>query len=94
MEKPVTIRRNLVLKQIDAAEDPFGRKIIFSIKFTKKDGELVYMPKAQSCGLKINMKDNRMRGIVPVDETGNPAGHPTPVHIDSLIEFNGLKIRM
>ena len=94
MEKPVTIRRNLVLKQIDAAEDPLGRKIASSIKFTKKDGELVYMPKAQSCGLKFNMKDNRMRGIVPVDETCNPAGHPTPVHIDSLIEFNGLKIRM
>lgn len=94
MEKPVTIRRNLVLKQIDAAEDPFGRKLTFSLKFTKKDGELVYMPKAQSCGLKFNMKDNHMRGIQPVDAEGKPSGHPTPVHIDSLIEFNGLKIRM
>ena len=94
MEKPVTIRRNLVLKQIDAAEDPLGRKITFSLKFVKKDGELVYMPKAQSCGLKFSMKNNYMRGIQPVDSEGNPAGHPTPVHIDSLIEFNGLKIRM
>jgi len=94
MEKPITIRRNMVLKQIDAAEDPLGRKITFSLKFTKKDGELVYMPKAQSCGLKFSMKDNHMRGVVPVDANGTPAGHPTPVHIDSLIEFNGLKIRM
>ena len=94
MEKPITIRRNMVLKQIDAAEDPLGRKITFSLKFTKKDGELVYMPKAQSCGLKFNQKDNRMRGIIPVDANGNLAGHPTPVHIDALIEFNGLKIRM
>lgn len=94
MEKPVTIRRNLVLKQIDAAEDPFGRKITFAIRFTKKDGELVFMPKAQSCGLKFSMKDNHMRGIQAIDDKGAPIGHPTPVHIDALIEFNGLKVRM
>lgn len=94
MEKPIIIRRNLVLKQIDASEDPFGRKLTFSLKFVKKDGELVYMPKAQSCGLKFSMKNNHMRGIQPVDDQGNPAGHPTPVHIDGLIEFNGMTIRM
>lgn len=94
MEKPAIIRRNQVLKLMDAAEDPLNRKITFSLRFVKKDGELVYMPKAQTCGLKLNMKDNRMCGIIPVDDKGDPAGHPTPVHIDSFVEFNGLRVRM
>ena len=89
-----TIRRNLVLKELEAKETPDGKQIVFSIKFVKKDGELVFIPRAVASGLKMNMKENRMRGVLPVDSQGNACGHVTPVHIDSLIEWNGMKIRM
>ena len=88
------IRRNLVLKEFEAKETPDGKQRVFSIKFVKKDGELVFIPRAVATGLKMNMKENRMRGILPVDENGNACGHVTPVHIDSLIEYNGIKVRM
>lgn len=94
MQKPLTIRRNLALKQFEAKETPMGKQNTFSIKFVKKDGELVFMPRAVACGLKMNMKDNRMRGVLPVDANNNACGHVTPVHIDGFIEFNGMKIRM
>lgn len=89
-----TIRRNLVLKELEAKESPDGKQTVFSIKFVKKDGELVFMPRAVAAGLKMNMKTNRMRGVLPVDENGNTCGHVTPVSIDSLIEYNGIKVRM
>ncbi len=89
-----TIRRNLVLKELEIKESPEGKQIVFSIKFVKKDGELVFVPMAVAAGLKMNMKENRMRGILPVDSQGNASGHVTPVHIDGLIEWNGIKIRM
>ncbi len=92
--KVETIRRNLVLKELEIKETPQGKQIVFSIKFVKKDGELVFMPRAVATGLKMNMKENRMRGILPVDENGNSCGHVTPVSIDSLIEYNGIKVRM
>ena len=92
--KPLTIRRNLVLKELECKETPDGKQVIFSLKFIKKDGELVFMPRAVAAGLKFSMTENRMRGVLPVDVFGNASSHVTPVHIDSLIEFNGMKVRM
>jgi hypothetical protein len=89
-----TIRRNLVLKELEAKETPDGKQVVFSLKFIKKDGEMVFMPRAVAAGLKFSMKDNRMRGVLPVDIYGNASSHVTPVHIDALIEFNGKKVRM
>ena len=89
-----TIRRNLALKQYEVKETPNGKQVTFSVKFVKKDGELVFMPRAVAAGLKMNMKENRMRGVIPVDAQGNAIGHVTPVHIDSLIQWNGKKVRM
>lgn len=94
VEKPITIRRNLALKEYEVKETPNGKQVTFSLKFVKKDGELVFMPRAVAAGLKMNMKDNRMRGVLPVDAMGEGCGHVTPVHIDSIIEWNGKKIRM
>jgi len=94
MPKPITIRRNLALKQYEAKETPTGKQTVFSIKFVKKDGELVFMPRAVAAGLKMNMKENRMRGVLPVDANGEGCGHVTPVHIDGLIEWNGMAVRM
>lgn len=94
MQKPLTIRRNLALRQYEAKETPNGKQSVFSIKFVKKDGELVFMPMAVAAGLKMNMKENRMRGVLPVDANGNSCGHVTPVHIDGIIEWNGMKVKM
>jgi len=60
----------------------------------KKNGELVFIPRAVAAGLRFNMRDNSMRGVLPVDHQNNPSGHVTPIHIDGIIEWNGKKIRM
>lgn len=93
-QQAAKIRRNLVLKEYEAKETPDGKQTTFSIKFVKKDGELVFMPRAVASGLPFNMKNNRMRGVLPVDERGDSAGHVTPVHIDGIVEWNGFKVAM
>lgn len=92
--KVEVIRRNLVLKEYEVKESPDGKQVVFSIKFVKKDGELVFMPRAVAAGLKFKMNENRMRGVLPIDEKGEAAGHVTPVSIDGLVEWNGKKVRM
>jgi len=94
LQKTPSIRRNMVLKEYEAKETPDGQQRTFAIKFTKKDGEHVFIPRAVAAGLPFNMKDNRMRGVLPVDERGNSAGHVTPVHIDGILEWNSLKVEM
>lgn len=89
-----TIRRNLVLREYDVKHTPAGLQTVFSIKFIKRNGERVFMPKAVACGLSSNMKDNRMRGVLPVDAQGNGIGHPTPVNIDAIVEWNGHQVVM
>lgn len=87
------MKRHEVLKELDIKETPGGKPVVFSIKFrTKKSGELIFMPQAISCGLRMDMKANRMRGVVPVDDKCNRTGHPTPVSIDRIVEFNGNKV--
>lgn len=88
----LTIRRNLALKEYDVKESPDGRQVQFSIKFVNKQGELVFIPRAVACGLKMNMAKNRMRGVLPVDENGDKVGHVYPVGIDNIIEWNGKKV--
>jgi len=87
-----TIRRSLVLQEYDIKETPQGEQTTFSIRFVKKNGEMVFIPKAVACGLPFNMKENRMRGVLPVDAEGNSTGHPTPVHIDAIVEWNHKKV--
>ena len=89
-----TIRRNLSLKELEAKETPDGKQVAFSIKFVTKNGELVFMPRVVVAGLRFDMKSNRMRGVVPVDAQNKATGHVTPFHIDGLIEFNGMKIKL
>jgi hypothetical protein len=87
-----TIRRNLALREYDTKETSDGKQVVFSIKFVKKNGELVFIPRAVACGLNMNMKNNRTRGVLPIDTDGNKTGHPTPVNIDSIIEWNSKKV--
>ena len=89
-----TIRRNLVLKEFEIKETPDGRQVTFSIKFVKKNGELVFVSRAVAAGLRFNQKENRMRGILPVDSTNNATGHVTPAHIDGIVAWNGKKVKM
>ncbi|MFW5830746.1 MAG: hypothetical protein ACOCVA_00755 [Prolixibacteraceae bacterium] len=89
-----TIRRNLALKEYDVKEIPDGKQVVFSIKFVKTNGELVFMPRAVACGLSANMKTNRLRGVLPVDKEGNSIGHPTPVNIDAIKEWNGKTVKL
>lgn len=87
-----TIRRNLMLREFDIKETAQGKQTVFSIKFVKTNGELVFIPRAVACGLKMNLKENHMRGVLPVDARGDSAGHPTPVNIDAITEWNGKKV--
>ena len=86
------IRRNLMLREYDIKETPAGKQTTFSIKFIKKNGELVFIPHAVACGLTANMSKNSIRGVLPIDFKGNKIGHPTPVSIDAIIEWNGMQV--
>lgn len=87
-----SIRRNYALREYDIKETPQGRQVVFSIKFLKKNGELVFLPKAVATGLSMNMKENRMRGVVAIDAEGDKIGHIYPVNIDLILEWNGKQI--
>ncbi len=89
-----TIRRNLALKEFEIKESPDGKQFVFSIKFVKKNGEIVFIPRAVAAGLQFNGKDNRMRGVLPIDGDNKGSGHVTPVHIDGITEWNGKKVHL
>jgi hypothetical protein len=87
-----SIRRNVALREYDIKETPQGRQVQFSIKFIKKNGEMVFLPQAVASGLAMNLSDNRMRGVVAVDGNGDKIGHVYPVNIDLIMEWNGKQI--
>lgn len=94
MAEITTIRRNLALKEYEVKETPEGKQVTFSIKFVTKKGELIFIPRAVAAGLKFNIKEKRMRGVLSVDLQNEAIGHVTPVHIDGIIEWNGKKVKM
>lgn len=84
-----TIRRNLVLADMDIRTDSMGKRRIFSIKFVSKEGKVYFFPQAYACGAgKMNNKEYQLRGVQPCDCKGNPEGHPYPVDIDLILEYN------
>lgn len=86
------IFRNQALREYDIKEDMDGNQVVFSIKFLKKDGTMVFLPRAVACGLPWNLKKNRQRGVVAIDKHGNNVGHPYPVSIDYIIEWNNKRV--
>ena len=93
MQKPTHIRRNLMLKELDIKWLPPGNKRhTFSIKYVDKNGYLYFIPRAYACGLRMNMKANRMRGIQPCCDTDIPEGHPIPVGIDRIVQYNQMEV--
>jgi len=89
-----TIRRNLALKEYDIKEKPDGKPVVFSIKFVKKNGELVFIPMATAAGLPFHAANNRMRGVRPGDSKLNQSGHIVAVDIDAIIAWNGLRVKL
>lgn len=88
-----TIKRNLVLKLLSIREMPDGKPHIFAVKFCDKKGFIRFFPNAVSCGAgRMDNYQNRMRGIQPCCPSGHPEGHPYPVSIDRLIEFNNMQV--
>jgi len=88
------IRRADVLREYDIKETPSGKQVVFSIKFVKKSGELVFLPRAVATGLPWNVAENRQRGVIPVDAKGDKIGHIYPVRIDNIIEWNGNRVML
>ena len=86
------IRRNLVLKALDVKTNPDGSLNSFSMVFITKTGERVFLPRAIATGLPFSLKVNRMRGIMPIDAKGEKTGHPYPVSIDNMLEFNSMEV--
>lgn len=90
----ITIKRVDALSEMEIREDQYGKRVLFSLEFYTKDGELVYFSHAHTCGLKQNMKETRLRGIQQTDAVGNAIGHPVAVSIDNLRVFNGKKVTL
>jgi len=89
-----TIQRSEVLQLWDIKETPDGLMHTFQVKFITKKGKLVHIKRGTPCGLNMDMKSNRVRGIIEVDDNYNKIGHPTPVNIDLIIEFNNLRVKL
>ncbi len=88
-----TIRRNIMLQELDIRTMPNGMKRIFSIKFLTSDGKVYFFPQAFAGGAgRMNMKLARVRGIQPCDCKGTPEGHRYPVGIDRILEYNKMKV--
>lgn len=87
-----SIPLSVVLREMDEKTRPNGNPKTFSIKFVKKNGELVYYHRAISTGLKMNLKENAMRGVRLVDRDFNGIDHHTPVYIWAIVEFNGMRV--
>ncbi|MEA3378037.1 MAG: hypothetical protein U9Q69_00195 [Nanoarchaeota archaeon] len=83
-----------VLNEMDIKTDTEGKQKVFSIKFISKNGELRYLRKACNTGLNMDMKKHAMRGVLAISEDGRKIGHPIPVKIWNIIEFNNKKISL
>lgn len=88
------ILRVQALREMDIKENPFGKRITFSIKFIKKNGEVVFLTHAICVGLRFRMQGTRFRGVLPVNAKGDAIGHVYPVNIDNIIEFNNNTVKL
>ncbi len=88
------MQRADVLVEMETHETADGRSRYYSIQFYKKNGELVSLTRARSCGLRMNMTDNRTRGVQQVDDHGNAVGHIYPVCIDNIRMFNNMRVKI
>lgn len=73
---------------MERREDQYSKRVLYSLQFYKKNGEVVTMSHAYTTGLRANMKKERLRGVQQCDAAGNKIGHVVPVSIDNLRMFN------
>jgi hypothetical protein len=89
-----TITRAEVLQAMELKETATQKVMPFAISFYKADGTLVFLPRAIQCGLRMDMHKNRKRGVMAVDADGKRFGHPYPICIDNIREFNGQQVKI
>jgi hypothetical protein len=82
------------LREIDYKINEDSTRKTFSIGFAIEDGSYVYLNRAISTGLRMNMKEKAMRGFLAVDENHKSIGHVYPVSVWAIIHFNGQKISL
>ena len=87
-----TIRRADALVEMEVKDDGYGKKVLFSLEFYTKKGEVVYFSHACLRGHHGNMKKNRIRNVQQCDSAGNNIGSPVAVSIDNLRMLNGKKV--
>ena len=84
-----------VLAELDEKILPNGKPKIHSVKFINSKGEVVYLHRCISSGAgKMNMSANALRGFQPISKDLKKEGHPYPVKIWHIIEFNGKKVTL
>ena len=88
MQDEKKIRRSDALRQMEIREDQYGHRVMYSLQFYNRKGEVVSMSHAYTCGLRANMGCGRLRGVQQCDASGNRIGHVVPVSIDNLRMFN------
>lgn len=89
-----TIKHSVVLNDMDEKKTPDGKVKMFSIKFITLTGELVFLKRAIKTGLRMHLKNNMMRGVLPVDKEGEKTAHIYPVKIWNIIEYNGYEVSL
>lgn len=85
-----------MLDMMDIRTAPNGKPYVYSIKFVQVDGKLRFLPQCIITGVgKMDMKQNRVRGVQPCDCSGtvDPGSHPIPVRVFNVIQFNGHPIK-
>ena len=89
-----SIARHDALSDLELHETSSGSRHVYSIDFITKKGEYIHLPHAYTCGLKGDMKANRLRGIRPCTGDGQPIGHVYPVQIDNILRYQGKTITL
>lgn len=98
MKLTITRRKNTLLNAVLADMDeeylPSGRRKVFSITFCELSGKITRFPYAIKTGLRFNMVEHEMKGVMPCDKSGKPLEnfHVIPVWIYAIWEYNNTKL--
>lgn len=89
MPRKRTSDLNAVLADWDETTLPNGNQKFFSVGFISRKGEFRFVKRGIKTGLRMNMKDNDLKAVIPVDENGNKIGHVYPVWIHAIVFYSG-----
>jgi hypothetical protein len=84
-----------MLRHSDTTDDT-GQRVVSSYRFTTLDlsrpnepSKHRFVPRARRTGAKHDLRKHNQICIQPLDEAGERDGHPIPVHIDLIEQYNG-----